>query len=167
MEFRLKLAGIEPESIVDGPGIRYTIFTQGCNHNCKGCHNPETHDISQGYWANKDEILQDLKENPLLKGVTFSGGEPFMQPEPLYELAKEIKDLGLDLIIYTGYTLEKLLEMGKSDKNILGLLRLTDTLIDGPYMEEKRDLELEFRGSSNQRILDMKALNVKTEHAQS
>jgi len=160
MEFKLRIAGIEPESIVDGPGIRYSIFTQGCTHNCMGCHNLQTHDINGGSWADRDEILKELKENPLLRGVTFSGGEPFLQPEPLCCLAKDIKGLGMDLIIYTGFTLEKLLEMGKSNKSILELLKLADTLIDGPYMEEKRDLELQFRGSSNQRIIDLKNLDI-------
>lgn len=107
----IRIAGTVSESIVDGPGIRYTIFTQGCPHHCEGCHNPETHDFSGGRLADTDKIYNHIAENPLLKGVTFSGGEPFCQPAPLYDLAKRIKEnTKLDIMAYTGFTFEQLIE---------------------------------------------------------
>lgn len=148
------IAGTVNDSIVDGPGIRYTIFTQGCPHNCFGCHNPHTHDFDGGRLADTDKILNKIVENPLLSGVTFSGGEPFCQPEPLVELGKKVKAEGLNLLCSTGYTFEELLEMGTDNQSILDLLNIIDTLVDGRFDIDKRSLELKFRGSSNQRILD-------------
>ena len=152
----LRLAGIEEESIVDGPGIRYVLFTQGCRHNCKGCHNPQTHPFSGGTLYHLDSLLAAYKENPLLAGMTFSGGEPFEQALALSHLAKAVHKLGGNIITYTGYTYEKLLTLCQKNKSIKDLLDETDLLIDGPYIENLRDLELEFRGSSNQRILSKK-----------
>ncbi|MBF7047022.1 anaerobic ribonucleoside-triphosphate reductase activating protein [Campylobacter volucris] len=150
----IKLAGVVKESIVDGYGLRYVIFTQGCPHKCKACHNQHTHDFNQGYWQDLDFLLKDIIKNPLLKGVTFSGGEPFLQAEKLVILAKKIKSFGLDLIIYTGFTYEELLLMDK--KSVKELLFLADLLIDGRFILEQKDLSLKFRGSSNQRIIDTK-----------
>lgn len=153
MESKLRLSGLAEESIVDGPGIRFTVFTQGCPHNCKGCHNPQTHDFSEGYDSTIEEIFEKFVENPLLSGITFSGGEPFCQPEPLYYLGLKVKELKKNIVVYTGYTLEQLKKLQESNPFIASLLSITDILIDGPYVEELRDLELQFRGSSNQRIL--------------
>ena len=104
----LRIAGTANDSIVDGPGIRFTIFTQGCPHHCEGCHNPQTHDFSGGKLADTDELLDRIRSNPLLDGVTFSGGEPFCQAEALAELGSRIRSLGLNIVTYTGYTFEEL-----------------------------------------------------------
>lgn len=152
---KLRISGIADDSIVDGTGIRFTIFTQGCLHNCKGCHNPQTHSPDGGYVVDTDDLFAQISENILLDGVTFSGGEPMLQAEPLVELAKRIKrELHLNLIIYTGYTYEELLAM--QDENVNALLDLADVLIDGRYIDSKRDLSLLYRGSSNQRIIKLK-----------
>lgn len=152
----IRLSGIVEESIVDGPGLRFAVFTQGCPHHCPGCHNPETHDPDGGYVLDTGDIIERFRKNPLLSGITFSGGEPFMQPAPLAEIARAVKDKGKTVFVYTGYTLEELARGHDSD--IRCLLALTDTLIDGPYIETQRDLDLTFRGSANQRILDKAAI---------
>ena len=150
----IRLAGIEEESIVDGPGIRLAIFTQGCYRNCIGCHNPHTHDPNGGKLYELDTIINLYKENPLYNGITFSGGEPFLQCLPLIYLAKEIKKLNGNVVTYTGYTYKELLEL--KDSSVNELLSLTDILIDGPFIEELKDMELQFRGSSNQNFLKLR-----------
>lgn len=152
---KIRIAGIVEESVVDGPGIRYVVFTQGCKHNCPGCHNPETHSFNGGEEKSIEEIISEIKENPLLTGVTFSGGEPFEQAEELAKLAVEIKKLGLDILVYSGYTFEKIMRLSKQRRGWAHLLQLTDILIDGPFIISKRSLDLKFRGSSNQRIIDV------------
>ena len=159
----LRINGIIPESVVDGPGIRYTIFTQGCPHHCPGCHNPQTHDFSGGKAADTEQILLEIRADPLLRGVTFSGGEPFCQAGALAELAKTIHGMGLDVVTYSGYTYEQLLEMAKTDPETENLLKQTDLLVDGPFLIEERDLNLLFRGSRNQRILNLKELRASAE----
>ena len=149
----LRIAGTVNDSIVDGPGIRFTVFVQGCPHNCKGCHNPQTHDFAGGTVTTTEALLEKIKGNPLLDGVTFSGGEPFCQAEALASLGSEIKKLGLDIITYTGYTFEKLYEE-RAQKHWNDLLAVTDYLIDGPFILEQKDWAIKFRGSSNQRYLD-------------
>ncbi|MBQ2137534.1 MAG: anaerobic ribonucleoside-triphosphate reductase activating protein, partial [Selenomonas sp.] len=134
---------------------RLSVFTQGCPHHCVGCQNPDTHAASGGRDEDTENILARIDENPLLTGITFSGGEPFLQPAPLTRLAKEAHKRGLDVWSYTGYTLEELL--AKKNPAIDALLRELDVLVDGPYEERLRDLTLNFRGSSNQRIIDMNA----------
>lgn len=156
MDFNLRISGTIQESIVDGPGIRYVIFTQGCPHRCPGCHNPQTHDFAGGKDADIEEILREIEANPLLSGVTFSGGEPFCQPEALSFLGREIKAMGKHLMVYTGYVYEELLELGKSRPAVSELLELADILVDGPYLENERDLTLSYRGSANQRVIDLK-----------
>ena len=148
----IRICGIENDSIVDGPGIRLTVFAQGCVHNCKDCHNPQSHDINGGYLISAEEILNKIKSNPLLDGVTFSGGEPFLQPEAFYFLAKEIHKLGLDIIAYTGYTYEELL----SDEKMSLLLFECDLIVDGRFEADKKSVDLQFKGSSNQRVIDVK-----------
>ena len=149
----IRLNGLMEESIVDGPGLRYVIFTQGCHHHCSGCHNPYTHDPLAGYDKPISEILTQFEENPLLTGMTFSGGEPFLQPRPLIALAQAVHALQKDIVTYTGFTFETLVVMTQHDADIATLLEASDVLIDGPYMNELRSLELRFRGSANQRIL--------------
>ena len=151
----LRLSGVISESIVDGPGFRYVVFTQGWPHGCPCCHNPQTHDFNGGTLIDPLTLLPEIDENPLLAGVTFSGGEPFCQPEALLPLAQEIKARGLHLLIFSGYTYEQLQAMAASSEATAQLLRLCDTLIDGPYIEEQRDLTLQFRGSANQRVLQL------------
>ena len=149
----IKIAGTVNDSIVDGEGYRYAIFVQGCPHHCIGCHNPQTHDFTGGTETDTTILLKEIKANPLLSGVTFSGGEPFCQPKPLAELAKQVKADGLDIWVYSGYTLDQLEAMHNEDVN--ALLDLTDVLIDGRFVLEERDLTLTFRGSRNQRVIDM------------
>lgn len=152
----LRINGVVRESVVDGPGIRYVIFTQGCDHNCPGCHNPDTHDHFGGKIATTEEIFNDIKTVRLLKGVTFSGGEPFLQAKPLALLGKKLKDEGLDIITYTGYLYENLIKIAEEKQDYLELLKVTDILIDGPFILEQRDLNLLYRGSANQRIINLK-----------
>ena len=151
----LRLAGIMRESIVDGPGIRFAIFCQGCPHHCPGCHNPETHDFEGGSEVSIDKILKAIDENPILKGVTFSGGEPTCQAEGFAALAKAVKSRGLDITMFSGYTWEQLEARAEKEPALRELLDLTDLLIDGPFIQAQRDLTLQFRGSRNQRLIDM------------
>ena len=155
MASKLRLSGIVEESIVDGPGLRFVVFTQGCPHHCPGCHNPQTHSFTDGYLEDIQQIYNQYQENPLLSGITFSGGEPFCQPEPLAKLGRMIHQTGGHIITYTGYVYEELLRMSQSTPAIRDLLEVTDQLIDGPYIQSLRDLTLPFRGSSNQRIITL------------
>lgn len=152
----IRLFGTQNDSIVDGPGIRYAVFVQGCKHNCPECHNPKSHDMNGGYLSDTDILLKEISENPLLDGVTFSGGEPFLQPEPLIELAGKIKNLNrsLDIMVYTGYTIEEIISGADEENHWMEFLRCIDVLVDGRFIKELRSLELNFKGSSNQRIID-------------
>lgn len=145
----LRVAHLLHDSIVDGPGLRYVVFTQGCPHNCYGCHNPETHDFFGGYEISVEDILTDLMGNPLLQGITISGGEPFVQWKPLVNLAYDARLMGLTVWLWTGYIFEDL----KSDW--MPLVEQLDVIVDGPYMEDKRTLSLPWIGSSNQRVIDV------------
>ena len=148
----LKLAGIAGDSIVDGPGIRTTYFAQGCPHHCEGCHNPETWDFGGGKPWEAEALADVARNNPLCKGVTFSGGEPFAQPEGFSELAEILRSDGYEIAAYTGYLFEELQNGTTAQKRLLGLL---DVLIDGRFELRRRSLELPFRGSANQRIIDV------------
>ena len=146
------------ESYVDGPGIRFSVFTQGCPHHCKGCHNPQTHDFYQGKEIETDELVQKMLKNPLLDGITLSGGEPFLQVDACLDLLKKLLQANptYDVIAYTGYLMEDLLKRSQTEKNLKELLSLIDYVIDGPFILELRDLDLDFMGSKNQRIIDSK-----------
>ena len=148
----LDLSGIVQDSIVDGPGIRTTIFSQGCPHHCEGCHNPETWDFGCGTPMDEETIVEIVRSNPLCRGVTFSGGEPFAQSEGFAKLARLLKERGYEVASYSGFTFEQLLNGSEDQK---ALLQSIDILIDGPYLQSQRSLELVFRGSKNQRILDV------------
>ena len=150
---QLRIAGTADDSVVDGEGYRFTIFTQGCPHHCPGCHNPKTWDEGGGRLADTGELLARMAANPLLSGVTFSGGEPFLQPAPLTEIARAAHAQGRSVWAYTGWTLEELRK--RQDAAIDALLQEVDVLVDGPYLEAERDLTLRFRGSRNQRLIDM------------
>ena len=155
---KIRLAGYVDDSIVDGPGIRFTIFTQGCAHHCFNCHNPETWDFDKGKDVDIDELISKIKRNPLLQGITLSGGDPLYQVNACLELVKKVKELNsdLDIIIYTGFTFEELAINFKKNNDLLSLLKLSDILIDGKYEDSLRDLTLKFRGSSNQRVINLK-----------
>lgn len=154
---KLRLAGVIRESIVDGPGIRYTVFAQGCPHHCPGCHNEKTWPFSGGFLADPEKIVTEMKQNPMLRGVTLSGGEPLCQPKAMAELAALVHAAGYDVIAYTGYLFEELLEKAKTDPDVLSLLQGTDVLIDGPFLQEEKSYDLRFRGSQNQRAINVKA----------
>lgn len=153
---KIKLAGLVADSIVDGPGFRFTIFTQGCPHRCEGCHNPQTHDFNGGRYADCDKIIEKIRQNKLTAGVTFSGGEPFCQPESCAYTAKKLKELGYHLMAYTGYTFERLLEMSEKDGFVKDFLGCLDIVIDGRFELSKRSLELKYKGSANQRTIDVR-----------
>lgn len=153
----LNIAGIVDDSIVDGDGCRLTVFVQGCHRYCHGCQNPETQPMEGGRHLDTADILAKVKANPLLAGITFSGGEPFLQPAPLAALARAVHALGLDVWSYSGFTLDELLARAEKDKATAALLNEIDVLVDGPYEEAERDLTLHFRGSRNQRVIDMRA----------
>jgi anaerobic ribonucleoside-triphosphate reductase activating protein len=142
---QLRIAGIIKESITDGPGIRYVIFAQGCRHNCEGCHNPETHSFDGGTLTDTESLLQDIRKNP-----------PFEQAEVLGRLAEKIKKLGLNVITYTGYTFEQLKNKMNEREGWGKLLQVTDILVDGKFEPVKKSLMLKFRGSTNQRMIDVK-----------
>ena len=148
----LNLSGIQGDSIVDGPGIRTTFFCQGCPHHCEGCHNPETWPFEGGTPMPTEALVEIVTANPLCRGVTFSGGEPFAQAEGFGELAKALKEKGYEVASYSGYTFEQLLHGTPAQKALLAQL---DVLIDGPFVLAERSLQTPFRGSKNQRILDV------------
>ena len=150
---KVRLAGIVPESIVDGPGYRLAVFAQGCPHGCPECHNPQTHDPQGGALRDTSEVIAMLGVNPLVRGVTLTGGEPMMQPEPMAEIARAARQRGMSVWCYTGFTLEALQAEGRADR--MRLLEQVDVLVDGPYLARERSLELLYRGSRNQRLIDM------------
>jgi anaerobic ribonucleoside-triphosphate reductase activating protein len=151
----VRISGVVNESVVDGLGIRTAVFFQGCCHGCPGCHNPETWDLRGGVEVAVADLIPQLKLNPLVSGVTFSGGEPFLQAGPAAVLGKIIKQMGLNLWVYTGFTWEDLTnDQGLPFKE---LLEIADVLIDGPFVEKLQEGRLAFRGSSNQRIIDVQA----------
>ncbi len=149
---KIRIAGIVNDSIVDGPGFRFAVFTQGCPHRCPGCHNPQTHDFAGGRDADTGEILAQIRRNPLLDGLTLTGGEPFCQSAACLELAKGAHAAGLNVWSYSGYSFEELL---RGDDDWRALLENIDVLVDGRFLIERRTLECRFRGSDNQRLIDV------------
>jgi anaerobic ribonucleoside-triphosphate reductase activating protein len=157
-DVNIRIAGIANDSIVDGPGIRYTIFAQGCDKRCEGCHNPKTWDKNGGYVKNLPEIIDEINKNPMLDGVTFSGGEPFLQAKEFADLAKFIREnTPLNIISYSGYTYEYLLENATPENGYRELLSELDYLIDGEFILDEKSHDLDFMGSKNQRYIDVKA----------
>ncbi len=153
-ERRINVAGFVNDSVVDGPGLRFTLFVQGCPLSCEGCHNPQTQPFEGGKVKSFDEIFELIEKNPLLDGVTFSGGEPLCQAEALLPLAKKIKEKGLNLVIYSGFVFE-VLQTHPALKPSFELVCLADTLIDGPFILSQKEFGLKFKGSKNQRIIDV------------
>ncbi len=149
----INVAGIMEDSIVDGPGLRTAIFAQGCPRRCEGCHNPQSHAFGTGTDRTVDDLFAHIRKNPIVRGVTFSGGEPFSQAAPFAELGRRLKQAGYEVAAYTGYTFEALLKDGTPEQK--ALLETLDILIDGEFILAQRNLDLRFRGSENQRILDV------------
>lgn len=154
---KIRIAGVIKESTVDGPGFRYVIFTQGCPHHCEGCHNPETHDMNGGKLESITTLAEDITKNPLLKGITLSGGEPFMQAKKLAKLLSLIDLKRYSVMTYTGFKYEYLISNANDDNGYLELLKLTDVLIDGKFMKDLKSSSAKFRGSTNQRAIDVKS----------
>lgn len=150
---KIRIAGTVNDSIVDGPGLRYVVFVQGCSHHCPGCHNPETWDPNSGKEVDTHDLVREMLANPLLSGLTLSGGEPFDQPEATASLALESKMNGMNVWCYTGYSWEELTKNGTQTKH--ALLCFVDVLVDGPFIQEQKSLELDYRGSRNQRLIDV------------
>ena len=148
----IRIAGLVNDSIVDGPGFRYAIFTQGCPHNCPGCHNPETHSFTGGKCVDTREIIENFRKNPLLDGITLTGGDPFCQPAPCAELARTAHESNLNVWAYSGYLFEEIL----ADPAMRAMLEEVDVLVDGPFLLAQRTLSLRFRGSKNQRLIDVR-----------
>ena len=158
MKIRLA-AWLQPDSIVDGEGVRTVIWTQGCSHNCPGCHNPGTHDFKGGFEATTEEITEELKSLEGQDGITLSGGDPLFQVEACSLIAKEARKMGLNVWCYTGFTFEELIKMPKA----LEFLKYVDVLVDGKFIMSERSLNLDFRGSRNQRVIDVqKSLKEKS-----
>lgn len=149
-----RVAACVDGSIVDGPGYRFTVFFQGCQRRCPGCHNPGTHEAQEGYVMRVDDIVSAIRANPIITGVTFSGGEPFEQVDALLELCRELSPT-YDLWAYSGYTIDELRAM--DDARISEILDdHLSALVDGPYIHAQRSLALPWRGSANQRIIMLK-----------
>ncbi len=164
MDTKLRLAGVIRESIVDGPGWRFVVFVQGCPHHCKNCQNPGTWDFDGGYETTVENIMKAVKEDKLLTGVTLSGGEPFTQAKELAVLARKVREADLDVMSFSGYTYEELVNGATVDNGWFDLLSELSLLVDGKFIEEQKSLELKFRGSRNQRIIDVRE-SLKVGHA--
>lgn len=161
MEIRLA-SDLQPDSIVDGAGIRTVVWTQGCPHHCMGCHNPKTHSFHEGVLVDIEEVKEALLEIENQDGITFSGGDPMCQPEACTELARFARKQGLNIWCYTGYTYEQLLKLSMKNHAIMDFLKEIDVLIDGKFILEQKSLNLKFKGSRNQRIIDVrKSLKTK------
>ena len=156
MENSIRISGIVKESIVDGPGIRYVVFTQGCPHKCEGCHNPGTHDFNGGKFVDIDKIVEDINKNPLLRGVTISGGEPFSQAKQVSKLISKLDSTKHNVMVYTGYEYEHLIENANEKNGYMDLIQSSDILIDGKFEIAKKDELIPFRGSTNQRAINLK-----------
>lgn len=158
----LDVAWIEKESSIDGEGVRCVVFVQGCKHKCLGCHNPQTHQFGTGTKMEISEIVDIINENPLLDGITLSGGDPFFQALPCKELADACKQQNLTVWAYTGFIFEEFLKFINNEKcnpmitsDMIELLKSLDVVVDGPFVLDKKTLNCVFRGSSNQRIIDV------------
>ncbi len=152
---KINLSGYIDSSIVDGPGVRFAIYTQGCIHQCPGCHNPKTWDCETNQEFDIDQLIQIIEDESLGNKVTVSGGDPLLQFTSTYELCTKLKAKGYDIWLYTGYTLEEI----ENEDKLAPILNVIDTLVDGRFEADLKDFNLEYRGSSNQRIIDCNKLN--------
>lgn len=155
MKIRLATLEIQKDSIVDGEGIRSVIWTQGCRHHCFGCHNPETHSFQEGFLVEVEEVKQQISTLEGQDGITFSGGDPMEQAEACTEIAKYCKNIGLNVWCYTGYTFEELLRRQKHFPFIKDFLENIDVLVDGKFELTEKSYDVIFRGSKNQRLIDV------------
>ncbi len=153
-EIRLA-ADLQSDSIVDGPGLRTVLWTQGCSHHCKGCQNPQTWDFEGGGLVPIDMVIEAIDELEYQDGITFSGGDPMFQPEACNIIAEHCKEKGLNIWVYTGFTYEELMKLAKDKPIYLDFLKKIDVLVDGRFVMKERDLSLLFRGSRNQRLIDV------------
>ena len=149
-------ADLQSDSIVDGPGLRAVLWTQGCGHHCKDCQNPQTWDFEGGGLIPIDAVLEAIDELEGQTGLTFSGGDPMYQPDACVEIAEYARNKGLDIWVYTGFTYEQILKMAAKKPIYKDFLEEIDVLVDGKFISKKKDLNLLFRGSSNQRLIDVK-----------
>ena len=151
---KIRLASdLQTGSIVDGEGLRAVIWTQGCIHNCYGCHNPSTHSKNGGFLTDTEVINHELDSLTLEDGITFSGGDPMMQIDACLDIARHANKLGLNIWCYTGYTFEQLLKMSEIKPSLKEFMSFIDVLVDGKFVLSQRSLNLKFRGSRNQRII--------------
>lgn len=155
LDTKIRIFGVANDSIVDGPGLRYSVYTQGCSHHCPGCHNEGSWEFDGGTETTVGALIADIEHNKLIRDVTLSGGDPFDQPEPVAILAQELKSKGYGLWAYSGYSLEELTERAKNDNSVKAILDTIDVLVDGRFERDKRSLSLQWKGSSNQRVIDM------------
>lgn len=151
----MKIAGLVQDSIVDGPGLRFAVFAQGCKFSCEGCHNPTARDIGGGREMTVDEIIREMEKNPLTDGLTLTGGEPFLQAEECALLAQAAREKGLDVWVYSGYTFEELFARAGAEPGIAAMLGAADVLVDGQFVLSERSLSAKWRGSTNQRLIDV------------
>lgn len=149
-------ADLQTDSIVDGPGLRAVIWTQGCAHNCAGCHNPQTHDFNGGGLVPVEAVCDAIDELEYHTGITFSGGDPMYQPEACAKIAEYAKNKGYNIWVYSGFTFEELMKLSETKPIYREFLENIDVLVDGRFILEERNLNLLFRGSKNQRLIDMK-----------
>ena len=148
-------ADLQTDSIVDGPGLRAVLWTQGCSHHCKGCQNPQTWDMNGGGLVPIKMVLDAIDELEYQDGLTFSGGDPMYQVEACNVIADYAKSKGLNIWVYTGFTFEEVMELAKKNPVYMDFLSKIDVLVDGRFILEQRDLSLLFRGSRNQRLIDI------------
>lgn len=152
----VRIAGQKKHSSVNGPGVRYVLFLQGCPHNCPECQNPETHDLSGGMEAEISSVIQDILNTRYLDGVTISGGDPLMQPQACCEIVRQLHEHGINLWLYTGWTWEQI-QQGAAGDDAIRVLSWLDVLVDGPFLNELKSDQVIFRGSTNQRLIDVPA----------
>lgn len=156
MKIRLATPDIQRDSIVDGEGIRCVIWTQGCPHNCRGCHNPETHSFDGGVLVDVEDIKRKIDTLELHDGITFSGGDPMIQAGACFQIAKHCHAKGLNVWCYTGYTYEQLIALSEKKSDLMDFLNEIDILVDGKFILEEKSYDCVFRGSKNQRLIDVK-----------
>lgn len=149
-------APLQPDSVVDGYGVRTVVWTQGCSHNCPFCQNPQTHDFDGGYEMDLDELLLEIKNLEGQDGITLSGGDPLFQIDASLEIAKYSKSIGLNVWCYSGFTYEQIYSMGNSNPIYREFLEYIDVLVDGKFEIENKSMNALFRGSTNQRLVDTK-----------